>query len=70
MKWNNVNEILPRNYEVVLIAVYPKHGHFGNYSYIARLEDEQFMDVSGDYFLNIEQDEILYWQSLPKPPKQ
>ena len=68
MEWINVKEEMPRNYEIVLIAYYPKYLKGKGVCVPAKLEDGKFMDIKNEWFLNLNQKEIKYWQYLPKTP--
>ena len=69
MEWINVKERLPKPYETVIICYYPKYLKGKGVVIPAKLEEGKFMDMKSEWFLNVNQREIKFWQALPKAPK-
>lgn len=65
----NIKKKLPENYETVNICYYPKYLKGKGVVIPAKFEDGKFMDMKNEWFLNINQREIKFWQPLPEEPK-
>jgi hypothetical protein len=68
MEFINVKKQLPNNCQIVLIAYYPNYLKGKGVVIPAKYEEGKFMDMKNEWFLNVNQREIKYWQPLPIAP--
>lgn len=68
MEFINVNDTLPNNNQLVIIAYYPNYLKGKGVVIPAKYEEGKFLDMKSEWFLNVNQREIRYWQPMPKAP--